>query len=166
MVKDSGTKPNGEKPSFVGSLSQMETEHGSGDQRYLATPLGRALGLARFGVNHETIFPGGRSSKPHAHSKDEEFVFVLEGQPSLWIDGQISELKPGDSVAFPSGTGIAHTFINNSNSPIKLLIVGEHSSDDRLTYPVNPEMKHPRPWTDAPARPLGPHDGRPDDSPA
>jgi hypothetical protein len=46
---------------------------------------------------------------------------------------------------------------------VKLLIVGGHSTTDRLTYPVNLEVRHPRPWKDAPARSLGPHDGRPDD---
>ena len=122
--------------------------------------LGKVLGLAHFGVNHETLFPGGRSSLPHAHSKDKEFVFVVEGRPSLWIDGHLIELDQGDAVAFPAGTGIAHSFINNSRAPVKLLIVGEHSADDRLCYPVNPEVRHPRPWKDPPTRPLGPHDGR------
>ena len=146
----------------MGSLEDMEREHGEGEQRYVAAPLGKALGLVHFGVNHETIFPGGRSSLPHAHREDEEFVFVVEGRPSLWIDGHLVQLDQGDAVAFPAGTGIAHSFINNSAAPVKLLIVGEHSVDDRLTYPVNPEVRHPRPWKDAPARPLGPHDGRSD----
>lgn len=162
MEKDFTKNPTRADLSFVASITQAESEHGSGDDRYVATPLGRVLGLAHFGVNHETILPGGQSSKPHAHSDDEEFVLVLEGRPSLWIDGRLSELNEGDAVAFPAGTGIAHTFINNSDAPIKLLIVGEHSSDDRVSYPVNPEMAHPRPWTDAPTRPLGPHDGRPE----
>ncbi|MBW2245448.1 MAG: cupin domain-containing protein, partial [Deltaproteobacteria bacterium] len=55
----------------------------------------QALGLVKLGVNHETIFPGGRSSLPHAHSEDEEFVFVIEGRPSLWIDGELRELAAG-----------------------------------------------------------------------
>ena len=96
---------------------------------------------------------------PHAHSKEEELIFVVQGRPSLWVEGHLTELAAGDSVAFPSGTGIAHTFINNSDAPIKLLIVGEHSPEDRVYYPVDPETSHPRPWTDAPPRALGPHDG-------
>ena len=149
--------------SFVGSIGDIEREHGIRDPHFLVAPLGRVLALEHFGVNHETILPGGQSSKPHAHSDDEEFVLVLAGKPSLWIDGHLSVLKEGDAVAFPAGTGIAHTFINNSNDPIKLLIVGEHSPQDRVSYPVHPKQPHPRPWTDAPSRPLGPHDGRPDD---
>lgn len=149
------------KYPFVGSAKELGVE-GVGDQgRYIAAALGRELGLERIGVNHETIFPGASSSMPHCHSRDEEFVFVVRGRPSLWIDGHVSELAAGDAVAFPAGTGIAHTFINDSDEPIELLIVGEHSPDDRVHYPVNPERRHPRPWTDAPRRPLGPHQGSP-----
>ena len=154
------------RPPFVGSVEGLEREHGVGEGRYVVSLLGRELGLEHFGVNHETIHPGGRSSMPHAHSHDEEFVFVVEGRPSVWIDGYITELQQGDAVAFPAGTGIAHTFINNSDAPMKLLIVGEHSTDDAVTYPVNPERSHSRPWLDPPERELGPHDGRPDPGPA
>ncbi len=156
---------NASQFSFVGSVEQLEVEGGQGPDRYIAAALGRKLGLERIGVNHETIFPGGRSSAPHAHSKDEEFVLVVAGRPSLWIDGHLSQLAAGDSVAFPAGTGIAHTFINNSSEPIKLLIVGEHNPGDRVHYPVNPERVHPRPWNDAPRRSLGPHDGNAEPSP-
>ena len=154
-----------ESPSnftFVGSVEQLGVEGGEGRDRYIAAALGRQLGLERIGVNHETIFPGGRSSMPHAHSRDEEFVFVAAGRPTLWVDGHLTELGPGDSVAFPAGTGIAHTFINNSKEAIGLLIVGEHNPEDRVHYPVNPERVHPRLWRDAPRRPLGPHDGSAD----
>ena len=165
MSRDSSAGPTRDDLPFVGSVSELESEHGEGRDRYLAAPLGKALGLAHFGVHHETIFPGGRSSVPHAHSKDEEFVYVVEGRPSLWIDGHLTELDEGDAVAFPAGTGIAHSFLNNSDAPIKLLIVGEHHADDRATYPVNPERRLTRPWEDAPARELGPHDGCADDPP-
>ena len=99
-----------ESPSrfpFVGSVKALGIEGGEGRNRYVAAALGRQLGLERIGVNHETIFPGGRSSMPHAHRDDEEFVFVVVGRPSLWVDGHLSELAAGDSVAFPAGTGIA-----------------------------------------------------------
>ena len=150
------------KHSFVGSLDQLGVEGGGVQGRYVAAALGGKLGLERIGVNHEMIFPGGSSSMPHCHSTDEEFVFVVRGRPSLWIDGHLSELEAGDAVAFPAGTGIAHTFLNNTDEPIELLIVGERSPDDRVHYPVNPERTHPRRWNDAPPRPLGPHNGKAD----
>jgi uncharacterized cupin superfamily protein len=150
------------KPSFIGSINSLGTEYVEEDGgKYIVAALGHTLGLERIGVNHETIFPRTRSSVPHCHSTDEEFVFVVKGRPSLWLDGHIHELVAGDSVAFPAGTGMAHTFLNNSDEPIELLIVGENSSDDKVCYPLHPEVErlHPRPWTDAPAQELGPHNG-------
>ena len=162
MTQDTTGKSHAGRPPFVGSISELDTVVGEGVGGYRVAALGSKLGLTRLGVNHETIFPGGRSSKPHAHSEEEEFVLVLEGQPTLWIDGEVFELAEGDAVAFPAGTGIAHTFINNSEAAIKLLIVGERSATDQVRYPVDPDAPHPRPWKDAPTRTLGPHNGRAD----
>jgi uncharacterized cupin superfamily protein len=151
-----------DRPSMIGHIREHETLVGGGEPKALWAPIGRALGLERLGVNHETIPPGGRSSVPHAHSKEEEFVFVIAGTPSLWIDGELHELKPGDAAAFPAGTGIAHSVLNNSNEAIRLLIVGEARGDDEVIYPINPEKPHPRIWKSAPLRPIGPHNGMAD----
>ena len=128
-------------------------------------PLGRALGLTRIGIHHERLPPGRRTSFPHAESAEEEFVYVIEGTPDVWLDGHLYRLGPGDAVGFPAGTGLAHTFINHSADEVRLLVVGEASTDaNRIVYPMNRERRplHPDWWDDAPDRPLGPHDGRPD----
>jgi uncharacterized cupin superfamily protein len=82
----------------------------------------------------------------------------------VWIGGVLHRLGPGDSVGFPAGTGIAHTFINDTESEVRLLVVGEASRrTNRVVYPLNPEQRGGREdwWEDAPPRRLGPHDGRP-----
>ena len=124
----------------------------------------QAFGLTRLGIRHQLLPPGRRTSLPHAESSEEEFVYVLEGTPDLWLDGILHRLGPGDGVGFPAGTGIAHSFLNNSAAPVMLLVVGEPAKADNLVlYPVNPEMETLRTdwWTDAPRRTLGPHDGVP-----
>jgi len=122
---------------------------------------GRKLGLLRIGINYQVLQPGHRTSLPHAHEREEEFVFVLSGEPDVWIDGVLHRLGPGDGVAFPAGTGIAHNFLNNGEEPVHLLVFGEELGD-HVFYPVDPKMQN-RPvfWHDAPRRPLGRHDGRP-----
>jgi uncharacterized cupin superfamily protein len=88
---------------------------------------------------------------------------VLEGRPDVWIDGVLHPLEPGDAVAFPAGTGICHSFLNNTAEEVRLLVVGEKSKpENRIRYPLNEPYEQTREdrWTDAPARPLGPHDGR------
>ena len=85
----------------------------------------------RLGIHHERLPPGRRLCWPHAEADEEEFVFVLEGEPDLWLDGQVRRLKPGDGVSFPAGTGIAHTFPNPvmpgrvHGAPTKISHLGE-----------------------------------------
>jgi uncharacterized cupin superfamily protein len=158
-----------ERPDFIRHWSELETAddaHYPGDTELMAigAPLGRLLGLTRLGIHHERLPPGRRTSYPHAESAEEEFVFVLEGHPDVWIDGHLHRLRPGDSVGFPAGTGICHTFMNNTPDEVRLLVVGEASKpDNRIRYPRNEAYEATREdrWMDWPERPLGPHDGLP-----
>ena len=158
-----------DRPDFIRHWSELE---GGDDARYpgdaellsIGAPLGKALGLARLGIHHERLPPGRRTSYPHAESAEEEFVFVLAGEPDAWINGDLHRLCPGDAVAFPAGTGISHTFLNNTDEEVRLLVVGEASkAGNRIHYPVNQEYAADLPyrWPDPPPRQLGSHDGRP-----
>lgn len=91
----------------------------------IGAPLGRGLRLNRLGIHHERLPPGRRTSYPHAESDEEEFIYVLEGYPEVWINGYLWKLEPGDSVGFPAGTGVCHTFLNNTEQEVRLLVVGE-----------------------------------------
>jgi uncharacterized cupin superfamily protein len=57
---------------------------------------------------------GRRTSWPHAESLEEELAYVIEGHPQVWIDGHLPDLRPGEFVAFPAGTGKTNPFLNNS----------------------------------------------------
>ena len=97
----------------------------SNERFSIGAPLARKLGLGRIGIHHERLPPGRRTSYPHAESDEEEFVYVLEGYPEARINGYLWKLEPGDSVGFPAGTGVCHTFINNTDEEVRLLVVGE-----------------------------------------
>ena len=132
----------------------------------IGSPFGKVFKLTRLGIHHEVLPPGRRTSWPHAESTEEEFVYVIEGTPDAWINGNIYRLKPGDGVGFPAGTGIAHTFINNTTEEVRLLVVGDtNRKDNRCAYPLHPERSAVIGefyWKDAPAQELGLHDGIPD----
>jgi len=159
------------RPDFVRHYTELQSpdpwpspDPNSAERFSLGAPLGTKLGLKRHGIHHELLPPGRRTSPPHAHSHDEEFVFVIAGHPDVWVDGHLYPLEPGDAVAFPAGTGIAHTFINNTRKDVRLLVVGDaNQPEDRSVYPLNPELHavHSKWWENAPQRPLGSHDGRP-----
>jgi len=64
------------------------------------------------------------------------------------IDGELHRMKAGDFVAFPSGTGICHTFINDGERDALLLSGGEaDKSNNRIYYPLNPGRQSDMPWS-------------------
>lgn len=124
----------------------------------IGAPLGRGLRLNRLGIHHERLPPGRRTSYPHAESDEEEFIYVLEGYPEVWINGYLWKLEPGDSVGFPAGTGICHTFLNNTEQEVRLLVVGEANKKyNRIYYPLNPGYAATRQdrWVDHPPQFFG-----------
>lgn len=138
---------------------------GDDEEMDYAAHFGRHFGLTRLGINHIRLPPGRRTSYPHAESAEEEFVYVISGTPDAWIDGHLYRLQPGDAVGFPPGTGICHTFLNNTPAEVHLLVVGDTMrAENRIVYPLNPERKALITdwWDDAPVGPLGPHDGQTD----
>jgi len=129
--------------------------------------IGRAAGLMKIGLHVQRVPPGHRISWPHAESREEEFVYVLEGEVDAWIDGALHRMEAGDLCAFPSGTGICHTVLNNGAREAMLLVGGEaNKADNRIFYPLHPQRRGDMPWSrwwdDIPARPQGSHDGKPD----
>jgi uncharacterized cupin superfamily protein len=159
------------RPSFIVSshdLPERRHVYPQSDEPMGPTRrLGAAAGLVRLGINVQRLPPGSRSSWPHAESDEEEFVYVIEGAVDAWIDGEIHRMVAGDLAAFPAGTGICHAFINNGDRDALLLVGGEAAkAANRIVYPLHPsrraDLAPSEWWHDAPARPLGPHDGLPD----
>ena len=97
--------------------------------------LGDCFGLARFGVNLTTLAPGARSALRHAHALQDEFVYVLEGRPTLVTDAGREVLEPGMCAGFKAGTGDAHHLVNASGEPVVYLEVGDRTPDDAVSYP-------------------------------
>jgi uncharacterized cupin superfamily protein len=103
--------------------------------------LGRAAGSKSLGLGYERLLPGRRSSFTHAHSSEEEMVYVLAGTCCVRLvepgaGPREIPLRAGHLVSFPAGTGIAHTFVNRGTQECTLLVIGERKPDvDRWTYP-------------------------------
>jgi uncharacterized cupin superfamily protein len=98
-------------------------------------PLGDLFGLTNFGVNLTRLKPGGSSALRHAHAKQDEFVYILEGQPALITDGGRTALKPGMCAGFKAGTGDAHHLVNASAEDVVYLEIGDRTPGETATYP-------------------------------
>lgn len=98
-------------------------------------PLGDLFGLRNFGVNLTRLAPGGISSFRHAHTKQDEFVYILEGCPTLVTDRGRTPLAPGMCAGFRAGTGDGHHLVNETQADVLFLEMGDRSPGDEASYP-------------------------------
>lgn len=99
-------------------------------------PLGDLFGLANFGVNLTRLRPGGESALLHRHTRQDEFVYVLEGTPTLVTDRGEVMLEPGTCAGFPAGD-VAHHLVNRSEADVVYLEIGDRTPGDTATYPAD-----------------------------
>ena len=97
-------------------------------------PLGDLFGIKNFGVNLTRLVPGGESALLHRHSRQDEFIYILEGQPTLITDDAETLLGPGSCAGFPAG-GTAHQLVNRSGADVVYLEVGDRTPGDEGSYP-------------------------------
>lgn len=97
-------------------------------------PLGDLFGLKNFGVNLTTLKPGGESALLHIHSKQDELIYILEGEPTLVTDRGEVLLKPGMCAGFPCG-GLAHHLVNRTDRDVIYLEIGDRTPGDEGSYP-------------------------------
>lgn len=105
--------------------------------------LGDAAGLKNFGVNLVKLAPGSCSALKHWHTKQDEFIYVIEGEITLVTNAGEQILKPGTAAGFPAGEADGHNLINRSNSIAIYLEIGDRTPDEQVNYPdVDLVAKH------------------------
>lgn len=98
-------------------------------------PLGDLFGLTNFGVNLTHLAPGAVSALRHAHSRQDEFVYILQGHPTLHTDEGRTPLAPGDCAGFAAGSGNGHCLVNETLQEVVYLEVGDRTAGDEANYP-------------------------------
>jgi len=97
--------------------------------------LGDLFGLTNFGVNLTRLAPHAASALRHAHTKQDEFVYILQGYPTLQTDEGLTRLTPGMCAGFKAGTGNGHCLVNETAEDVVYLEVGDRTPGDAGTYP-------------------------------
>lgn len=98
-------------------------------------PLGDLFGLTNFGVNLTKLAPNAASALRHAHTKQDEFVYILQGHPTLHTDEGWTKLSPGMCAGFKAGTGNGHRLVNETQEEVVYLEVGDRTPGDEGSYP-------------------------------
>ena len=97
--------------------------------------LGDPNGLTKFGVNLTDLEPGAISALRHWHSEEDEFIYIVEGSPTLVTDAGEQPLAPGMCACFPAGSSDAHRLENRSDALVRFLEVGNRSGGEQVQYP-------------------------------
>jgi len=96
--------------------------------------LGEVFGLSQFGINQLELPPGAWSSQRHWHERQDELVYVLEGEATLVTDEGETTLSAGMVAGFPAGTENGHHIVNRSGAVVRLLEIGTRTSEETAHY--------------------------------
>ncbi len=110
-------------------------EFAAGFEGRIKRALGNAGGLTQFGVNLTTLEPGAASAHRHWHAREDEFIYVVDGELTLITDAGEELLRPGMAAAFPAGEANGHQLLNKSAHPASYLEIGTRSADEDAEYP-------------------------------
>jgi uncharacterized cupin superfamily protein len=120
------------KPESGGGYPEpFNSRMGNADWRRL----GNVFGLTQFGINLETFQPGAQSSLRHWHTLTDEFVYILEGEMVLRTDAGDTVMRLGMCAGFRAGVRDAHHFVNRSDKPARMLVLGTRMPGDGCFYP-------------------------------
>jgi uncharacterized cupin superfamily protein len=98
--------------------------------------LGDVAGLSQFGVNLTRLPPGAWSSQRHWHLREDEFVYVVEGELVLVTSDGEEHLSAGDCVGFKAGLADGHHLKNESNRDAVFLEIGTRAGEQEVVeYP-------------------------------
>jgi quercetin dioxygenase-like cupin family protein len=81
----------------------------------------------------EHLSPHGSGSPLHVHGREDEWFYVLEGELTFWVDGQVSVAPAGSFVFGPKG--VPHTFVVSSEQA-RFLLVAEPAGFERFVRQV------------------------------
>src|SRR5258706_9256535 len=96
--------------------------------------LGDHAGLKNFGVHLTRLDPGAESSMRHWHAKQDEFVYVVEGEITLVTNAGRQKLGPGIAAGFPAGKADGHQLVNATKKPGLYLDTGHRTPGDGAAF--------------------------------
>ena len=102
---------------------------------YRALLFSDAGDLTQFGAFVEILPPGSRSSIKHWHAREDEMVYMLEGEVLLHEGESATPLHPGDAATFKAGEALGHCLENASETEARYLVIGTRAPADTVTYP-------------------------------
>jgi uncharacterized cupin superfamily protein len=114
--------------------SAYPSPHDEPCQKRSRRRLSDAFGLSQFGANLLELPPGAWSSQRHWHERQDEFIYVLEGEVTLVTNKGETVLTPGMIAGFRAGEPDGHHLTNKSNAIARVLEVGTRTAVETAHY--------------------------------
>jgi uncharacterized cupin superfamily protein len=120
--------------------------------RWRRARLGRQAGSRDLGASLFEVPPGAATFPLHIHYANEELLLVLAGRPTLRTLEGDRELSEGEVVALPAGREGAHRVVNDTDEPVRVLLVSTMHAPDINEFPETGEywVRDYVPGTDPP----------------
>jgi uncharacterized cupin superfamily protein len=97
--------------------------------------VGAQAGARELAANVYELEPGVVGSPLHIHYANEELLLVLTGALSLRGRDGTQLLTAGAVVAFPRGQAGVHSLVNQSDAPVRYIVVSTTNRPDVVEYP-------------------------------
>ena len=120
------------------NIASPEFEYDSSDPegfRAGMARLGKLLGAEESGISVYDVPPGQSICPYHYEVGEEEWLLVLEGEPTLRHPEGSDALAPWDVVCFPRGPEGAHRIGNETRAPARVLMFSTVVNPTATVYP-------------------------------
>jgi len=98
------------------------------------TPSMRPRG-GKLGVNRMRVAPLCAAVPFHTHTLEDEVFYVLAGRGVFRYGEEVREIRAGDCISCPAGTGTAHQLANPFDEDLVYLAIGPYEPHEVCTYP-------------------------------
>lgn len=103
--------------------------------RWRRLQVGKRLGTEQIGASLYQLEPGQKTFPYHFHYAQEELLLVVRGTPTLRTPEGERRLEPGDCVVFKRGPEGAHLLRNDTDEPVRLLMLSSVADVEVAVYP-------------------------------
>jgi uncharacterized cupin superfamily protein len=97
--------------------------------------VGHRIGAELIGGSLYEVEPGQRLWPYHTHHANEEWAIVLRGRPTVRTPDDERQLEQGDAVCFRRGAEGLHQLRNDTDSPVRVLMLSTRIEPDVVEYP-------------------------------
>ncbi|MFT3717252.1 cupin domain-containing protein [Pseudorhodoferax sp.] len=99
-----------------------------------AISLGDSTGLATVGIHLNVVAPGGMTTVLHSHEFVDEFIYILSGAATVFLNEEEFSVAAGDFIGLPA-RGPSHSMRNTGTADLVYLVGGNRPVFDVCNYP-------------------------------